>query len=361
MTTTSPPRPFGAKIKPFDAREIKYSYQPPPKAVDWHTPAMIPKEIRSPVEDQGAMGSCVAQAVTSALETAATLRNLPVPPLSRMLTYWLGRELRGWADRHDRSKCVDSGMYLADGCDVCLGGMARESLWPYTANWSDPPPAGIESDMPNQDPLLAHRPIYVGTGAADAMFAALAEGKPIIIGWIITGEMYDPGGAPYREGLRPNPEGQHGYHCSWVYGAKQRGGKRYFYGRNSWNADWNAGIEGWDSDCEPGDFVFPVEWVERPDSMVFEIRVIDAEAFVPDPEPEPLPEEGYSEGYSDRAAQEEEFLRWLAMFYQDRQSEWDDNALRIVQFIAEQMEGFTPPQAGPRFGVPPTMTGGQAT
>lgn len=291
MTTQDPPRPFGAKIKPLDIRELRYAYRPPSRFVNWNEPAMIPRKHRSLVEDQGAMGSCVACAVTSALETAGNLRGVPVPPLSRMLTYFLGREMRGWADRNDRTKCIDSGMYLSDGCDVSLGGMAKESLWPYTPNWSDPPPPGIEADMPNQDPLAAHRPIYPGPGAADAMYAALAEGKPLIIGWIVTGEMYDPGGQPYREGLRPEPSGQHGYHCSWVYGAKQRDTKKRFYGRNSWDTWWNAGIEDWDEDCDPGDFVFPAEWVERSDSMVFEIRVIDAEAYAPPVPPEPEPEE----------------------------------------------------------------------
>lgn len=94
------------------------------------TPTNIRYSVRNKitrVEDQGLYNSCVANAITTSLETHSLNNNWPHPfELSRMYVWHYGRKLSGtYPD--------NKGMYIRDGWKVAQGdeGATIEKLYPY--------------------------------------------------------------------------------------------------------------------------------------------------------------------------------------------------------------------------------------
>jgi C1A family cysteine protease len=86
-------------------------------------PTSILLELRTPIADQGSLSSCVANAVTTAIE-----HNMQTPvELSRRDLYWKARALE-----HDGSSCRDEGSNIPIACKSAIEeGVCRESDAPY--------------------------------------------------------------------------------------------------------------------------------------------------------------------------------------------------------------------------------------
>ena len=95
-----------------------------------------------PVYDQGALGSCTANAIAAVLEfdqTKQSLADVFVP--SRLFIYYNERALEG-------TVASDSGAQIRDGIKTVASlGACHERLWPYEiAKFAEKPPKGAFTD-----------------------------------------------------------------------------------------------------------------------------------------------------------------------------------------------------------------------
>src|SRR6266568_4205862 len=79
----------------------------------------------SPVEDQGQLGSCTANALVGALEFLEIKDGAPFVDLSRLFVYYNERVIEGTVDQ-------DSGAFIRDGIkSLAKQGVCPEKEWPY--------------------------------------------------------------------------------------------------------------------------------------------------------------------------------------------------------------------------------------
>jgi len=105
-----------------DSRDLLYSA---PRALRLPPSADL-RHWCSPVEDQGQLGSCTANALAGALELLENKdKDAPFADLSRLFIYYNERVL-------EHSVASDSGAQLRDGVKALAKlGACKESLWPY--------------------------------------------------------------------------------------------------------------------------------------------------------------------------------------------------------------------------------------
>lgn len=116
-------RKTGASKSPKDNRDILATICRGPRT----TPAIFELKGLSRVENQGRYNSCVAQAITTAIETLAKKYGVPnYMELSRMHCWNEARQLTwgaGWK--------VNKGVFIRDGWKAAYNGVTIEKLFPY--------------------------------------------------------------------------------------------------------------------------------------------------------------------------------------------------------------------------------------
>jgi C1A family cysteine protease len=198
-------------------------------------PATLPASVDlrrhcPPVMDQGAIGSCTANAITGALRFLMIRAGRPDNRLSRLQLYYDERKAEG-------SIGSDSGAEIRDGikCAAKIG-VGRERLWPYrVANYRAKPPAAVYADAVAFNALQYER-VAVD---CDDIKHALALGFPVVVG-VTLFNSFD-GKDVAKTGIVPMPDLAHGDkpdggHCMYVVGYGQK--PDYFTVRNSWGASW---------------------------------------------------------------------------------------------------------------------------
>ncbi|WP_082053082.1 C1 family peptidase [Gordoniibacillus kamchatkensis] len=202
----------------------------------YDTGADLPPEVdlrphMSPIVDQGALGSCTANAIVSGLREYHLNRDAkPYAALSRLFLYWHERELEGTIDE-------DSGAYIRDGMKVLQQrGVSPELLCPYDIpHFRDQPSADAEQSAGAYKVLEYHRVIDY-----QSLKAALAEELPVVIG-IAVYESFESLDV-WSSGMIPMPKASEkllGYHAVLACGYKTfSDGVEYILCRNSWGANW---------------------------------------------------------------------------------------------------------------------------
>lgn len=196
-----------------------------PRAVDL-------RKWMPPVMDQGALGSCVANAVTAALRYEAIRKRRPDVPLSRLQNYFDARVV-------ERTVSEDSGVEIRDAikCAAKIG-VGLEERWPYdTGKFAEyPDPLCYQSALPFN--AIAYERVEVNPLAIKQALARTRH--PVIIGIAVFSSFDSVGAEP---GVIPTPnvkkERYEGGHAMLVVGYGQRAG--YFTVRNSWGSDWGDG------------------------------------------------------------------------------------------------------------------------
>lgn len=196
----------------------------------------------SPIEDQGALGSCVAQAcvgVMEYVERRAMGRHIEA---SRLFVYKTGRSLLGWRG--------DTGLYIRTGMKALkLFGAPPEAYWPHDIEAFDDEPTPfcyqygshfrIESYY-KLDRIGASR-----TQLLDLCRRVIAYGLPIAFGFVVYSWGDETGAFPLPEPGQ-KPLGGHavvavGYDDDSRIGGSV-GALRI---RNSWGMGWGHNGYGW--------------------------------------------------------------------------------------------------------------------
>jgi C1A family cysteine protease len=198
----------------------------------YRMPAKLPSSVDlrpqcSPVEDQGQLGSCTANALVGALEFLTIKNKKPFADMSRLFVYYNERVI-------ERSVKQDSGAMLRDGIKtLAKQGACTEKLWPYDVNkFTAKPTAACYKQALNHQILS-----YQRIDTVDEMRACLADGFPFVFGFTVyegfesrdvakTGVLNMPG----------SKEKVMGGHAVMGVGYDHRA-KRFIV-RNSWSESW---------------------------------------------------------------------------------------------------------------------------
>jgi C1A family cysteine protease len=185
-----------------------------------------------PVEDQGQLGSCTANALVGMLEYLEIIHKVPFVDLSRLFVYYNERVIEHTVNE-------DSGAMLRDGIKTLVRqGVCRERNWPYKIEkFAVKPPASCYREALNHQALSYQRIL-----AVNEMRACLADGFPFVFGFSVY-ESFESREVELT-GIVPMPkrtESLLGGHAVLAVGYNHA--EKVFIVRNSWGMDW--GIKGY--------------------------------------------------------------------------------------------------------------------
>ncbi len=203
----------------------------------YRIPATLPSSVDlrpkcSPVEDQGQLGSCTANALAGALEFLMDRDNKPYADMSRLFIYYNERVI-------EHSVKQDSGAMLRDGIKtLAKQGVCTEKKWPYDINkFTKKPTAASYKEALNYQ-ILSYQRIET----VDEMRSCLADGFPFVFGFTVYDSFESQDVA--KTGIVNLPvstEKVIGGHA--VLGVGYDDSEKRFIVRNSWGADW--GMKGY--------------------------------------------------------------------------------------------------------------------
>jgi|SRR5581483_1578253 len=213
-----------------DHRDFLYSAIAPVRAV---LPDKIDLRSKcSPIENQGSLGSCTANALVGAVEFLEIKDGAKFVDLSRLFVYYNERAIEGTVND-------DSGAYLRDGIkSLAKQGVCPEPEWPYRiSDFTKKPGAKCYRDAKKHQITSYHRIVTV-----DEMRSCLADGFPFVFGFTVYSAFESQ--AVARSGVvnMPGPAEQVlGGHAVVAVGYDDH--QKRFRVRNSWDTDW--GQEGY--------------------------------------------------------------------------------------------------------------------
>ena len=197
----------------------------------------LPKSVdlrphMSPVENQGQLGSCTANALAGALEFLEIKGGQSLVDLSRLFIYYNERAI-------EHTVMSDSGAMIRDGIKTLAAlGVCSEKKWPYVlSTFTEKPSAACYAEAKKHVVRTYHRIV----GLSD-MRACLAEGYPFVFGFSVY-ESFESAKVA-KSGVLNMPksgESQVGGHAVCAVGYDDKG-KRLLV-RNSWGTAW--GMKGY--------------------------------------------------------------------------------------------------------------------
>ena len=227
---------------------------------DWERRTFVPRlaedrlpssvDLRAwmtPVEDQGALGSCTSNALAGALEYLVRRETGEHVDVSRLFIYF---NQRLWDDavREDVGAAVSHGVRV-----LAKVGAPLEQLWPYDRRlFAVQPPERVFREaarfrLKDWWSVPVHR---------HAIRACLAGGFPIVFGTRVTESFMRIGrdGRVPMIGAGDRDDARHGRHALLLCGYDDA--RQLFVIRNSWGTDWGDGGYGY----LPYDYFLNREW-----------------------------------------------------------------------------------------------------
>ena len=200
------------------------------------TPGGLPERVDlrahcSPVEDQGRVGSCAANAVVGAMEYHQSRKGESVTDLSRLYVYYNARALAGRENE-------DCGTFIHHVMAAVLAhGACPESMWPYIeAMWPMRP-----AEPCFQAAMGFEAVQYARTPLGPDCKSVLAAGLPVVFGASLP-EAWMRSAGDHENRLR-TPDGDWpapgGGHAMLIVGYDDLMGSRII--RNTWGAYWGDG------------------------------------------------------------------------------------------------------------------------
>jgi C1A family cysteine protease len=217
---------YGWKPDLPDPRDVTYSG---PLHIQQQLPPTA--DLRSkcpPVYDQGALGSCTANAIAAAFEFDLLKQGNPDFTPSRLFIYYNERAIEGTIKS-------DAGGHLRDGIkSVAKSGVCHEPLWPYDIKQfakKPPQPAYKEAStrLATSYESLAQNTTQMRT--------CLASGYPFVFGFVAYDSLESEQVA--KSGILNMPaqgENQVGGHAVMAVGYNDK--QQRFIVRNSWGDGW---------------------------------------------------------------------------------------------------------------------------
>jgi len=222
----------GVKKDPRDPRDY-LAQAPLPKDGQLPSSADLRQYARE-IEDQGHVGSCVGNAVSSELELYAKSRLNIDKNFSRLFVYYNARKLSGLEHQ-------DGGAYLRDGVKCCNHwGICTEDIWPYdTSKVNDQPsPEAYEVARPNR--VITYERIQVSD--IDTIKAFIAnEQKSVVIGMGLGEKFYDVSGPLDQQdypAINNSDNELIGGHAMNIVGYDDNINGGIFIVENSWGTSW---------------------------------------------------------------------------------------------------------------------------
>jgi C1A family cysteine protease len=209
-------------------------------------PATLPPSVDlratcSPVENQGQLGSCTANALVGSLEFLEAKAGKQAVDLSRLFIYYNERALEG-------SVKEDAGAMIRDGVKtLAKQGVCTEKTWAYNiAKFAVKPPAAAYKQA------LAHQvESYHRLLTLQDMQACLAEGYPFVFGFSVYQSFESATVAKTGTlNLPKRSEKALGGHAVMAVGYDDA--TKRFLVRNSWGKDWG----------QQGYFTMPYAYLE---------------------------------------------------------------------------------------------------
>ena len=200
-------------------------------------PKTLPRKVDlspccSPVEDQGQLGSCTANALVGNLEFLYQKAGQPVLDLSRLFIYYNERAMEGTINE-------DAGAAIRDGVKSLVNlGVCSEKKWPYNiGKFTAKPPVGCYREGKHHQVTSYHRILTL-----KEMKQCLAEGYPFVFGFSVY-EGFESDAVTRTGKLNlPKPgEKNLGGHAVCAVGYDES--TKRFLVRNSWGTDW--GLKGY--------------------------------------------------------------------------------------------------------------------
>lgn len=208
-----------------DQRDFLYaSYAPPSEKMPDHINLC---EQCSPIEDQGQLGSCTAQALAGNLEFLKLRQLKKILDLSRLFIYYNERVISHTVE-------IDSGASLRDGIKTLVKlGVCTELIWPYNINKFSVKP----SDKAYDEALDFQITAYYRITSLNQMRQTLATGYPFVFGFSVYESFESEIVA--KTGQIPLPEASEhliGGHAVMAVGYDDL--KKQMIIRNSWGITW---------------------------------------------------------------------------------------------------------------------------
>ena len=196
----------------------------PPKKL----PAKVDlRPLCSPVEDQGQLGSCTANALVGNLEFLENKAGKTLADLSRLFVYYNERAMEGTINE-------DSGAMIRDGVKSLVNqGVCTEKKWPYViSQFAKKPAAACYKQGLTHQVISYHRVLTLRE-----MRSCLAEGYPFVFGFTVYESFESPAVAKSGQLNMPLPkEKSLGGHAVMAVGYNDS--TKRFTIRNSWGTDW---------------------------------------------------------------------------------------------------------------------------
>jgi C1A family cysteine protease len=196
------------------------------------------------VYNQGALGSCTANAIGGAIEFDRIKQKLPDFVPSRLFIYYNERAIMGTVG-------MDSGAQLRDGIkSVASQGVCPESEWPYVIENFMTRPSALAYKDAKLDRAISYQSLVQDM---NQMKGCLASGYPFIFGFTVyesfESEAVRSSGHAPMPGWGERPVGGHAVMAVGYDDARQ-----WFLVRNSWGSGW--GLKGY--------FTLPYSYMIQP-------------------------------------------------------------------------------------------------
>lgn len=208
-----------------------------PTSWDLRTTGFMP-----PIVDQGALGSCTANAAEGIMRYMEQKQGTQAPPLSRLYTYYMTRVKIEHSPANQDTGCTIRGTMQS----LVTYGICLESTWPYIiSKFNIAPTAAMITEGQLRQVLFYA--LLDPTGSTTAQILAniktmIASGYPVEIGFDVYASFLTIG----SNGLMPYPaigESYKGGHAVDIIGYNDaiqcpNATKGAFLVRNSWGASW---------------------------------------------------------------------------------------------------------------------------